>query len=235
MNRLMVAFTAVALLASAWSAHPARAGAIIYNLDQISSSGIGSGTLGTVALSQNGQNEVDVAVTLSPGTAFVSTGGPHNAFVFNLDLATEYAVRITSPSDDSFVLGGQNRSNTPYGRFSYAIDCPGCGPGASHANPGPLSFKVIDEHGISAADFVANSDGFFFSADVIGPGGNTGNIAGDGAITVLSLASTRPSVPEPGSLPLLGAGVVALGCVLRQRRRPNARAGTSTARHRPSA
>lgn len=225
MTRLMVVTSALAVLAGFWSVGPATAGPIDYSLNLISSSSIGSGALGTVALTQNGTKEVDVSVTLSAGTAFVSTGGPHNAFVFNLNATKQYTVTITSPSDGSFVLARHNLSNTPYGQFSYAIDCSSCGSGASNPNPGPLDFKVTALQGISAADFVANANGIYFSADVRGPAGGTGNIAANGVTTGLSLSGTSAAVPEPGSLPLLGAGVVALGCVFRRRTRHSDPAG----------
>jgi hypothetical protein len=147
----------------------------ISDLNVISKGTIGSGTLGTVTLTQNGADEVDVAVNLAANTDFVSTGGPHNAFVFNLNVSG-YTVAITSPAGGIFSIPG-GTSNTPYGSFTYGIDCPGCGPGASNANAGPLDFKVTDTSGLGISNFIANSDGYFFSADVIGPGGGTGNIA----------------------------------------------------------
>jgi hypothetical protein len=149
----------------------------IFDLNIISSSTIGTGTLGTVTLTQNGADEVDVSVNLAAGTDFVSTGGPHDAFVFNLNVSG-YTVAITSPTGGIFSLAGTGISNTPYGSFTYGIDCPGCAPGGSNANPGPLDFKVTDASGISIGNFIANSGGYYFSADVIGPSGGTGNIAG---------------------------------------------------------
>jgi hypothetical protein len=153
---------------------PASANEISY-LNVISSGTIGSGTLGTVTLTQNGADEVDVAVNLAANTDFVNTGGPHNAFVFNVNVGG-YTVAITSPTGGIFSLAG-GTSNTPYGNFTYGIDCPGCGSGGSHANAGPLDFSVTDASGISISNFIANSGGYFFSADVIGPAGGTGNIA----------------------------------------------------------
>lgn len=217
MSRLTVVVAFIASLLGLGSAGSAEAGQITYNLNVISSTGIGSGTLGNVALIQNGPNEVVVAVRLAPNTAFVSTGGPHNAFAFNLDLTTPYTVSITNPSGNIFALASKNVTNTPYGKFTDGIDCPGCGPGASHANPGPLEFTVSDTSGLAVSDFIANSNGFFFSADVLGPAGNTGNIAAEAA-TVGSVSGNNPAaVPEPASLPLFAGGVVVLGIVLGRR------------------
>ncbi|MFY9287675.1 MAG: VPLPA-CTERM sorting domain-containing protein [Alphaproteobacteria bacterium] len=196
---------------------PAHA-SIIYLLDVISSPSIGSGTLGTVMLTQNGVNQVDVKVTLAANTAFVSTGGPHHAFTFNLNLLTPYTVSITSPLS-GFTLSGPNPTNTPYGVFTNGIDCPGCGPGASNAKPGPLEFSVMDSSGVSISNFVANllkdgSTGYFFSADVIGPAGSTGNIAairtgGGGPLS---------TVPLPAALPLFGGSLLALAYAARRKK-----------------
>ncbi|MER2519532.1 MAG: VPLPA-CTERM sorting domain-containing protein [Bdellovibrionales bacterium] len=187
----------------------ANASSISY-LDIISSPSIGGGALGTVELTQANANEVGVKVTLEANTKFVYTGGPHHAFTFSLNLANPYSIAINSPS--GFAVTSPSPVNTPYGIFTSGIDCPGCGPGASHAKSGPLEFSVFSITGISISNFIANASGYFFSADVLGPAGGTGNIA-SGAIT------TPPSsVPLPAALPLFAAGLLGLAANSRRKK-----------------
>ncbi len=198
----------VGSLALAALAFPARASTVAI-LDVISSSTIDStsgANLGTVTLTQNGPDEVDVSVALAANTAFVSTGGPHNAFAFNLNVSGA-SIAITNPTGNIFKVDG-NGTNTPYGSFTNVIDCPGCGPGASNANPGPLTFAVTDLSGLSVANFVANSGGYYFSADVIGPSGGTGDIA----------ANDPSATPLPEALPLFATGLCALGLLALRRK-----------------
>src|SRR5258707_13704373 len=58
----------------------------LFRSDQISSSAIGSGILGTVVLTQVDPDEVDVKVTVAPDL-FVNTGGQHTPFAFNTTLS----------------------------------------------------------------------------------------------------------------------------------------------------
>jgi hypothetical protein len=205
MRQYIVSVT-IAILLVALTA-PARASTVSY-LDIISSSSIGSGTLGTVTLTQNGADEVDLQVSLAANTKFVSTGGPHNAFAFNLDLLTPYTVTVNSPSTGFSSVGG-SVSDTPYGTFTTGVDCPACGPGASHAKGGPLDLSVTDVSGITIDDFVSNASQYLFSADVIGPDGGTGNIAAD----------SLSSVPLPAALPLFAISLTLLGLLGASRRR----------------
>jgi PEP-CTERM motif len=179
-----------------------------FSLDQISSPTIGTGTLGTVTLTEilsgpTAGREIDVSVSLLPGVGFVSTGGPHNAFAFNFDDLAHAAVTITSPLD-TFALVHGSVTNTPYGSFLAGIDCTGCGNGGSHPVSGPLTFSVVDSHAISFSDFTANSGGYFFSADLMGPAHGTGNVA---------------AIPEPSTYALVLCGLGALALTARTRRR----------------
>ena len=98
------------------------------------------------------------------------------------------------------------------GTFNYSIDCPGCGPGASHANPGPLEF-LITATGLTPEKFIANASGYTFSADIIGASGNTGSVGSFAGVN-----DPVSPVPEPASLVLFGTGLVFAGSVIRRRR-----------------
>ena len=200
-------FNIVIALISLLFVVPALATSITSSLNIISSSSIGSGSLGVVTLTQNSLDQVEINVALAPNTAFVSTGGSHNAFAFNFDVLTPYTITINSPTSGIFVYDGTG-SNTPYGTFINVIDCPGCGPGGSNAYPGLLDFMVTDTSGLSLNDFIANSGGYYFSADVIGPSGGTGNIA----------SNLISPIPEPRTYAMLLAGLGLIGFTVHRRK-----------------
>jgi hypothetical protein len=172
----------------------------------------GAGPYGTVVLTQNGNNEVDFKVDLSPFNNFVQTGQA-GIFAFNLMLSSP---DVIVPSGFS-VLGSsssQTEHMDTFGNFNYAIHFDGAGGGANPIAP-PFSFQVQDAGGIKISDFEMNSTGgnvaSFFAADIINnpPAGasSTGAVGTDDHLVA----------PEPATLFFAGAGLIGLGLLRRRR------------------
>lgn len=161
-----------------------------------------------VDLHEVSSTEILVTATLTGGAQwFVDTGsGQHPGFAFNISGDPAVTIsNIDAPWTSSDVnLTAVSTGGPSLGTFDYFIDNPG--PGASAANAGPLSFDVSLASGLTVNDFVANSSGYFFVADIMNAAGATG----------LSGIDTRGvPVPEPVSW-LFGAGLLSF-VVLRRR------------------
>ena len=170
-----------------------------------------AGPYGTVNLTQNGSDEVDVTVTLNSPFKFVQSGFP-GAFGFNLSGISAANVGITV-STAGFGVGSGGGFDG-FGNFQFAIT----GPSPSSPNPGPLSFQVTNTAvggTISVSQFALKSTNppgskqAFFAADINDGSGSTGVV---GAVN-----PGTPSVPEPSAIGLFGTGLVGAVLTLRKR------------------
>jgi hypothetical protein len=172
------------------------ASAITFDLNEISASNIGTGSQGLVTLTPDAldpTHKIDVVVSLGDGVLMVNSGGPHTPFVFNLASAVaDSTVEVTGVNFKS-VIGSQPA--TPYGDFTNGIVYNGQN-GGGHGSHGPLEFFVFNANGITISDFVTNSGGYYFAADLYGTGGKAGSVA----------ATTTVTVPGP----VVGAGLPGL-------------------------
>lgn len=209
-SKTLLVAVVFALLAA--GATPAARADVIYNLTFDSCSG-GCGpqaSFGTIDLHAVNPTTVQITVSLLNGNKFVTTGS-HTGFAFNVQGSGATLGALPT----NWVNGGSPITEPALGVFSNGIDCThgntnthrGCA--GSDSWSGALQFDVSRASGLTYSDFVGNSSGFFFAADIIS--GTTG-------LTGL-VGSTGPVVPEPSSLLLVGSGLVGVAWSLRRKLR----------------
>jgi hypothetical protein len=224
MKKLLIAVAVVGMASGLVARADTMGQTLSFNLNQdgcTNGCGTGSTVFGTVLLTYNGTG-VTVLETLNSPSEFVESAGDSLAF----DLSVS-PISITSLSSGFTVVGGTNTAGTwsvssgsihepPFGDYDYAVTCGGtsCGPGASTKNAGPLTFTI---NGVTLEDFTGTTSmtygDVFFSSDIIGPTGNTGDVGADGPGTPGGPTPT----PEPSSLALLGTGALGLAGVVRRK------------------
>jgi hypothetical protein len=184
-----------------------------YSLNATDVSEFGSGSFGSVTLTQS-SNDVLVSVTLSAGLNFVDTGS-HSIFTFNLggqsSVSDITGITFANGLKDVFAVAAP-ASNSPFGTFTYGINCVSvdhnrCTEGGSGSGyVDPLTFTV---RGATISEFSQLSTGSrtaFFAADVTNLAGNTGVIG-----------ATVAAVPEPETYAMLLAGLGLMGFTVRRR------------------
>jgi len=187
----------------------AQAATVAINLNVYDTSAVQSPagqTLAVVTVTDLLGGGVSVDYSLDVATLFASTGGGHITVAFNLDKSIISAdVTLTSPFTPTFFfVSPANGVPGPSGGFGdFTAGLQGNWSGTSNSFAGPIDFNIA---GITTADFVANSKGFFAVADVLGNNG-TGEVGGKIETTI----TQHSAVPEPSTWAMLLIGFAGLG------------------------
>ena len=194
-----------AAAAMAFSMHAGAASdSWILNLSGVTGEQPGTGNYGTVTVTENGANSVDVNVTLI-AQGFVQTGS-HTSFSFSLDDAYTSISGLTG----GWSVASAPVTNNGFGLFTDGLTCGSCSGNSPFA--GALNFTINDADGISLSSFILSTNPpgsieTLFAADILTNAGNTGAV-GVGV----------PAIPEPETYAMMLAGLGLLGFVARRRR-----------------
>jgi hypothetical protein len=189
-----------------------------FDVDFCSTSCLNGALGGTVTLTQNSADQVEVDVSLSD----VDFHKNMTSFVFTLDSTVAGTATIGgnpatfTPTDDTSI------HQDGAGNFNFGLECATCGPQNGGIDVSSLIFDVNDSSGVSVSDFILSSGGstnVYFAASVF----NTTNTSCTGAIGVDGNASATSSTGTGGTCstavpaPPIGQGlpvVLAVGGLL---------------------
>ena len=156
-----------------------------------------SGTLGTVTLIQNGSN-VDVTIKMSAGYALLTQGG-------FLGFNTTGGLILASSSLTDFSISGMGdklQPNPGVGSFTFnQLFKTSLGKGQHF--PTTLTFTILNAN-------VSQITGLGVHICVLASSGGCGS-------TGFAITGPPPTVPEPGTLGLLGAGLIGIAGSVRRR------------------
>ena len=196
---------------------PAFADTQTFNLSVTQVAAFGSGSIGTVTVTENAGGTLTFTQTLASGFRIHdTTSAQHNAFYFSI--IGDPAVTITNLTAGFLAINttaGSNNSAAPFQDFYTAIEC-NAACNVNHGYAGTLSFTVSASSALSLTSLRSTAFGgnsIYFATDIINGSGNTGNV---GAI------GQAGAVPEPATWGMMLVGFAGIGISLRRRRRADA-------------
>jgi hypothetical protein len=202
MKTLIKTFLVVLLL---FAITPFGANALTFYLDQVNTNNTGtSGPWASVTITDstfNGKDSVRFVVDpIESAFASLGTNFGLQAFYFNENTGFGSSLMIGDFNPAGWTYSyGSNNAGGGFGKFEFITD----GTGSSRANP--LSFEVYTDanSALDVANFstILSTEGYLFAAHIADyNNGNSAKFATDGSTPV----------PEPGTMMLLGAGLVGL-------------------------
>jgi hypothetical protein len=175
------------------------------------SDAFGSGSFGTVTVSDLGSGTAKFQIDVAPNSLLDT--GAH--YILTLSLVSGGTVDTSSISNSVFTVAAGTFSNPPFGNFNVAFSSP-CNQGnptCQATNGQGFSFNVLNVAGLMSATDQYGSEDIFFASDISHFDGDTTSTGAVGALRVPPNPPVTP-VPLPSALFLMGsvvAGAVGFG------------------------
>lgn len=230
---VLAAFSFVALLSnpSVGSATTLTATQSFTTFNLTLSDAFGTGSFGTVTVSDLGGGVANFAISVAPN--YLVDTGAHSVLTFDPLFSAGGAVNSISNSHFT-VSGPGSYANSPFGNFTFKIesDCTtGANPTCKAANGQGFSFHVTNFTGLSSATSQYSGKDIFFALDIFNTGCTktaTNDCTGVVGATLTQHSDINPPThtPLPGAVWLMGTVLGAGAGVRAWRRRRKAPAAS---------